>query len=127
MLLAACHTADQEVEPLEMDPVELASFTDAFFSTQMEMLHIPGVSFVLVQNGEIVLAKGYGYADLETGSPISAETTVMRIGSVSKLFVATAVMQLAEQGKLDLHRDVNHYLTCPGRKISSANIPSHSA
>jgi CubicO group peptidase (beta-lactamase class C family) len=79
-----------------MDPVELASFTDEFFSTQMETLHIPGVSFVLVQSGEIVLAKGFGYADLETGSPISAESTVMRIGSVSKLFVATALMQLVE-------------------------------
>jgi hypothetical protein len=63
----------------------LESFTDEFFSTQMETLRIPGGRFALVQNGEIVLAKGYGYADLETGSPISAEATVMRIGSVSKL------------------------------------------
>jgi CubicO group peptidase (beta-lactamase class C family) len=111
ILLAACHAADHEVEPVEMDPVELESFTDEFFSTQMQTLRIPGLSFVLVQNGEIVLARGYGYADLETDNTISAETTVMRIGSVSKLFVATAVMQLVEQGELDLHTDVNHYLT----------------
>jgi CubicO group peptidase (beta-lactamase class C family) len=111
VLLSACRAADHDIEPVVIDPVELESFTDEFFSNQMETLRIPGVSFVVVQNGEIVLAKGYGYEDLETGSTISDWTTVMRIGSVSKLFVATAVMQLVEQGKLDLHADVNQYLT----------------
>lgn len=111
VLLAACYAADHGIESVVIDPIELESFTDEFFSTQMARLRTPGVSFVLVQNGEIVLAKGYGYADLETGNIMSAETTVMRIGSVSKPFVATAVMQLVEQGKLDLHTDVNRYLT----------------
>jgi CubicO group peptidase (beta-lactamase class C family) len=111
VLLAACQPADRDFEPVVIDPVELESFSDEFFATQMEKLQIPGVAFVLAQNGEIVLAKGYGYADLETGRAVSAETTVMRIGSISKPFVATAVMQLVEQGKLDLHTDVNHYLT----------------
>jgi CubicO group peptidase (beta-lactamase class C family) len=69
------------------------------------------VSFVLVQNGEIVLAKGYGYVDLRMGSTISTEATVVRLGPVSKLFLITAVMQLVEQGKLDLHADINRYLT----------------
>jgi CubicO group peptidase (beta-lactamase class C family) len=93
-----------------IDAAELESFTDKLFSRQMKELHIPGVSFVLVQDDEIVLTKGYGYADLETETPLSAEKTVMRIGSVSKSFVATAVMQLVEQGNVDLHTDVNQYL-----------------
>jgi CubicO group peptidase (beta-lactamase class C family) len=111
ILLAGCGLAGHETGPVVFDPVELESFADKFFPARMQDLHIPGASFVLVQNGEIVLAKGYGSADLESGNVVSAETTVMRIGSVSKLFVATAVMQLVEQGDLDLHTDVNRYLT----------------
>jgi CubicO group peptidase (beta-lactamase class C family) len=111
VLLAACHPADHEVETVVIDPAELESFTDAFFPAQMEKLRIPGVSLIVVQNGEIVLAKGYGYADVEQGIPVSPDITVMRIGSISKIFVATAVMQLVEQGTLDLDADVNRYLT----------------
>jgi CubicO group peptidase (beta-lactamase class C family) len=110
-LLAACSPVEQPVEPVTIDRAELESFVDQFFPAQMERLHIPGVSFVLVQDGKVVLAKGYGAASLEEGLPILADSTVMRIGSVSKSFVATAVLQLVEQGKLDLHADVNQYLT----------------
>ena len=110
-LLPACGSAGHPVEAVAIDPAELASFCDQFFPAQMEKLHIPGVSFTVVQDGQVILAKGYGSADLATGSPISAETSVVRIGSVSKLFVATAVMQLVEQGRLDLDADVNRYLT----------------
>jgi CubicO group peptidase (beta-lactamase class C family) len=110
LLLAACGPAEQATGPVVIDRGELEAFADRFFPAQMKKLHIPGVSFILVQNGKIVLAKGYGDADLETESPISPDTTVMRIGSISKLFVATAVMQLVEQGKLDLDTDINQYL-----------------
>lgn len=110
-LVAACGPADRQIQPVTIDPDELEAFADKFFPLQMERLEIPGLSFVLVQHGEVVLAKGYGYASLEDALPISAEATVMRIGSVSKTFVATAVMQLVEQGELDLHNDVNRYIT----------------
>ena len=73
VLLVVCQPADRDIVPVVIDPVELESFADAFFPTQMEELRIPGVSFVLVQNGEIVLAKGYGYANLEAGVTISPE------------------------------------------------------
>jgi CubicO group peptidase (beta-lactamase class C family) len=90
--------------------VKLQTFTDAFFAEQMETLHIPGVTFVFIQGDEVVYTNGYGYANLETGIPINAATHSVRIGSVSKLFVATAVMQLVEQGILDLDTDINQYL-----------------
>jgi CubicO group peptidase (beta-lactamase class C family) len=109
--LATCRSANREVEPVTIDRTELESFVDQFFPAQMKRLCIPGVSFVLVQDGKVVLAKGYGAASLEEGLPILVDSTVMRIGSVSKSFVATAVLQLVEQGKLDLHADVNQYLT----------------
>ncbi len=64
----------------------------------------------MVRDGQVVFAKGYGYADPEKRVPVDPERTLFRICSVSKLFVWTAVMQLIEQGKLDLHADVNTYL-----------------
>jgi CubicO group peptidase (beta-lactamase class C family) len=58
-----------------------------------------------------VLAKGYGYADLERGIAVDPEMTLFDVGSVAKLFTLTAVMQLVEEGRLDLNADVNRYLT----------------
>ena len=72
--------------------------------------HIPGAAVSVVKDGRLFFAKGYGYADLENGIPVDPEQTVFRIGSVGKLFTWTAVMQLAEQGKLDLDADINAYL-----------------
>jgi CubicO group peptidase (beta-lactamase class C family) len=91
------------------DPGDLAVF-DEFFAEQIETIHIPGLTFVLIRDGEVALIKGYGLANVEDAVAMDPEQTVMRIGSVSKLFVATAVMQLVEQGDLDLHVDINQYL-----------------
>jgi CubicO group peptidase (beta-lactamase class C family) len=64
----------------------------------------------VVKNGKLFFAKGYGYADLENKIPVDPEQTIFHIGSVGKLFTWTAVMQLVEQGKLDLEANVNTYL-----------------
>lgn len=92
------------------DPAELETFLDAFFAEQMEALHIPGAIVVFVRDGEVFLAKGYGFADLENQIPVDPNQTLFRAGSVSKLFAATAIMQLAEQGRLDLDDPVNQHL-----------------
>jgi CubicO group peptidase (beta-lactamase class C family) len=107
----ACQRDRKPVEPVVIEPAELQSFADTFFPEQMEALNIPGLTFIFVQGGEVVFAKGYGYSNLETATPVGADSSVVRIGSVSKLFVATAVMQLVEKGKLDLHADINQYLS----------------
>ncbi len=52
------------------DPAELEAFLDVFFAEKMEELHIPGAAFVMVKDGEVFFAKGYGYADLENQIPI---------------------------------------------------------
>jgi CubicO group peptidase (beta-lactamase class C family) len=111
-LLPACQPVQTtQTGPITVDPVELSDFADKFFAKQMDKLDIPGVVFIFVQGDEVIYAKGYGYANLEQKTPMDAANTVVRIGSISKSFVATAVMQLVEQGKLDLHADVNQYLT----------------
>jgi len=92
------------------DPAELEAFLDELLATQMEENHIPGAAVAVVRDGEVLLAKGYGYADLEKGVSVDPEQTIFRVGSVGKLFTWTAVMQLIEQGKLDLNADINTYL-----------------
>jgi len=92
------------------DPVELESFLDNLLGSEMEEYNIPGAAMSVVKDGRLFFAKGYGYADIEKGTPVDPEQTVFRIGSVGKLFTWTAVMQLVEQGKLDLDADVNNYL-----------------
>ncbi|KPK83507.1 MAG: hypothetical protein AMS27_12625 [Bacteroides sp. SM23_62_1] len=90
---------------------EIASFIDMVFKEEMERLHVPGATISLVRDGEILYLKGYGLANAEQGLPVDPSRTPFFVASVSKLFTATAVMQLVEQGKLDLSEDVNHYLT----------------
>lgn len=99
----------QKTEDL-FDLQELEAFMDGIMATHMTSKHIAGATFTLVKGGEIFLAKGYGYADVEKRQPVIADQTLFRPGSVSKLFTWTAVMQLMEQGMLDLDEDVNNYL-----------------
>ncbi len=115
------------------DPHELETFLDRVVSMQLADDHIAGATVAVVKDGRLFFAKGYGDADRQAGKPVSAETTLFRIGSVSKLFTWTAVMQLAEQGKLDLHADVNTYLktfhlpaTYP-EPITLADLLTHTA
>ena len=101
----------QSNEILSLDNAEeVAAFMDNYFTTYMAELNVPGTAVTLVKDNQILFAKGYGMANLEQQIPVDASSTVFRAGSVSKLLTATAVMQLVEQGKLDLDGDVNQYL-----------------
>lgn len=108
-LLVACSAGRSG--PIVVDPLELESFADDFFVERMDDLLIPGLTIVVVQNGEILFAKGYGSSNLASGETFDPDHTIVRIGSVSKLFVATSVMQMVERGLLDLDTDINNYLT----------------
>jgi CubicO group peptidase (beta-lactamase class C family) len=92
------------------DPAELEAFLDKLLGKEMEQHHIAGAAVSVVKDGELFFAKGYGHADLENDIPVDPERTNFRIGSIAKLFTWTAVMQLAEEGKLDLDADINTYL-----------------
>lgn len=93
----------------------------------------PGASIAIIKNGEIILSKGYGYSDIENNKLVTEET-VFEYGSISKLFVWTSVMQLVEQGKLDLDEDIKEYLPQEFYEklnlkysISLRNIMNHSS
>src|SRR6185436_6415293 len=84
---------------------------DGFIPYAINKGDIAGAIVVVVKDGQVLLQKGYGYADVEKKMPVDADRTLFRPGSVSKLFTWTAVMQQVERGKLDLDADVNTYLT----------------
>ena len=90
---------------------ELTAFMDGAAEAYLRSSHSPGVTISIVKDGEIIFARGYGFADFEKQIPVDPQTTLFRIASISKIFTATAIMQLVEQGKLDLDTDVNNYLT----------------
>ena len=89
---------------------DFETFLDALIPSQLQTRNIAGAVISVVKDGQVLFQKGYGYADFESKKPVIADQTLFRPGSISKLFTATAVMQLVEQGKLDLDRDVNEYV-----------------
>lgn len=103
--------AAQAQPALPLQAAEVEAFMDGLIDAQREAYHLPGATVAVVQDGALLLAKGYGYADLAARTPVVADQTLFRPGSISKLFIWTAVMQLVEAGKLDLNADVNSYLT----------------
>ena len=104
-------SAGQLEQPSLDDRDELERWVDETVADQLERHHVPGAAVVVVRGNETLLAKGYGYADLESERPVDASDTVFSIGSTGKLVTWTAVMQGVEDGRLALDRDVNDYLT----------------
>jgi CubicO group peptidase (beta-lactamase class C family) len=94
----------------ELTPGDLGTFLDGVMPLQLQREDIAGAVISVVKDGKLLFSKGYGYSDVAKKVPVSPSDTLFRPGSVSKLFTWTAVMQLQEQGKLDLDRDVNEYL-----------------
>src|SRR5215468_7954854 len=94
----------------ELTQADFETFLDALIPSQLRNRNIAGAVISVVKDGQVLFQKGYGFADVENRKPVLSDQTLFRPGSISKLFTATAVMQLVEQGKLDLDRDVNDYL-----------------
>ncbi len=82
---------------------------DAFVAAEMSRMRIPGVALAVVRAGKVVKATGYGLADVERNEPVTPET-VFKIGSVSKQFLATGIMLLAQDGKLSVDDPVSKHL-----------------
>lgn len=101
---------DGSVRPGPTDPVEVAAFLDGLMAAHLADHDIAGATVSVVRDGSLLLARGYGYADVEEREEVDGERTLFRIGSITKLFTWTAVMQLVEAGKLDLDADVGQYL-----------------
>src|SRR5438128_2696531 len=108
---------------------DVEAWLDGFTPYALQRGDVAGAVVVVIKDGQVLLAKGYGYADVAAHKPVDPERTLFRAGSVSKLFTWTAVMQLVEQGKLDLDADINTYLDfkIQGAPVTLHNLMTHGA
>ena len=105
--LMSAHAQDAPAH--ELTGPDVAAFVDGYLPVEMDRAAINGVAVTVVKDGQVLLARGYGTADREHQVLVSPDT-LFRIGSISKLFTWTAVMQLVEQHRLDLDADVQQYV-----------------
>ncbi|KKC25571.1 hypothetical protein WP12_13425 [Sphingomonas sp. SRS2] len=134
----ASHGADSKVaegKPIgtrRLDRADVEPWLDGFMSLALPRSDIAGATVAIVSNGQIVLTKGYGYADVAQRLPVDADRHLFRIASISKLFTWTAVMQQVEAGKIDLDADINRYLDFRippyrGKPLTMRNLMTHTA
>src|SRR6202011_5052631 len=93
---------------------------------------IAGAVVAVVKDGKVVTERGFGFSDVAQRTPVDPKQTLFRPGSVSKLLTWTAVMQLVEQGKIDLDADINRYLDFKipvreGKPVTMRNLMQHTA
>ena len=128
-LLALCIAAYGA--PLGAQPARAAApdTVDRFVAAEMARTHIPGVALAVVRGGKVIKASGYGVADLEHQTPVTPQT-VFKIGSVSKQFLATGIMLLAQDGRLSVDDPISkHFVGTPEswREITVRHFLTHTS
>lgn len=83
---------------------------DEYVAKVLEELRVPGLAIAIVKGDQVILAKGFGFADVENGRPVTSKT-LFAIGSASKAFTATCLGMLVEEGKLGWDKPVRDYMT----------------
>ena len=134
---AAAEAASAPAAPVaaaghELTAQDVQAWLDGLMPTALRTARTPGVVVSIVKDGQVLFEKGYGVSDEKKDTPVDPQRTLFRPGSTSKLFTWTAVMQLVEQGKLDLDVDVNKYLDfqippLDGQPITLRQIMTHRA
>jgi len=114
-----------------IDAGDVDTWLDGFFGFALPRGDVAGAVVVVVKDGKIVTQRGFGYADTKARKAVDPDRTLFRVGSVSKLFTWTAVMQLVEQGKIDLDADINRYLdfripAFQGKPVTMRNLMTHT-
>lgn len=99
------------------DAKEVEAFLDSFFAQDAIKQKAGAAAVTVVQDGKVLVSKGYGETDQTSKSPVDASRSAFRIASVSKVFTAAAVMQLVDQGKISLHDNIEKYLD--GYKVTN--------
>jgi CubicO group peptidase (beta-lactamase class C family) len=108
---------------------DLAAYADQVLSAAFPAADQPGAAALVARNGEVVLRKGYGMANLELGVPMAPDM-VFEVGSVTKQFTAAAILMLQEQGKLRVEDEITRYLPdypTHGEKITIEHLLTHTS
>lgn len=148
LLLTACTADPRPRDPLplasssadvasrDLSTVDVDAWLDGFLPAALEREGIAGAVVSVVSDGAVLTERGFGWADTGASGndpiPVDAQRTLFRIGSISKLVTATTVMQLVEDGRLDLDAPVQHYLdfTLPvsfERPVTVRHLLTHTA
>ncbi len=93
------------------NPIEMEGLFDDIYAAQLDYFNLVGLTVSVVKDGSLFLTKGYGYRNYSSMLPVDPLTTLFRLGSISKTFTAISILQLMEDGLIDLDEDVNTYLT----------------
>ncbi len=101
---------EASTQPLAPDVDALGAYVDGLVDAYRRRDGIAGVSVAVVDRNGVRLLRGYGLAGLDPARPVDPDTTLFRLGSISKTFTYIAAMQLVEQGRLDLDAEANRYL-----------------
>lgn len=112
-----------------LDPDVADEAIDAAIADIMQASAYPGLAVAIEKGGQVILAKGYGIADLERKTPVTPETR-FPIGSVTKSFTGLAVMQLMEAGQIDIGNNVGYYLPsvpAPIREVPVRHLLNHTS
>ena len=130
-MAAGAFAQAQPSTPPALTRADLEAWLDGVVPRALQQADIAALVVSVVKDGQVILEKGYGLADIRGNVPATAGT-VIRVASLSKAFTSTAVMQLVEQGKLDLDRDINDYLdfTIPaafGKPVTMRHLLTHTA
>ena len=128
--LALSASLAQAQSPLTTEDAN--AWLDGFMPYALQTGDIAGAVVAIVKDGNVLTERGYGYSDVEKHIRVDPRKTLFRPGSVSKLFTWTAVMQLVEQGKLNLDTDINQYLDFKipardGQPVTMRNLMQHTA
>jgi CubicO group peptidase (beta-lactamase class C family) len=106
-----------------------AADVDSYIAGQLREQHIPGLAFAIIRDGQLVKSQGYGLANIELNVPVKPET-VFQLGSIGKQFTATAILLLAEDGKLSLNDKIAKYFpAAPGAwtNITIRHLLNHTS
>ena len=100
----------QAFQPSLDDSVSMEAYFDGVIETHLRDKNIAGATLAVVHNGKTKILKGYGYSDVANKTEVDPNSTLFRIGSITKLFTWTAIMQLVERGEINLDDNVNDFL-----------------
>jgi CubicO group peptidase (beta-lactamase class C family) len=132
LLVPIAASAQQTAAVTPLTAFDLEPWLDGFMGNAMRVNEVQGAVVVVIKDSKIISQKGYGYSDAAKRIPVDPENTMFRLASISKLFVWTSIMQLVEQGKIDLDADINTYLDFKiigmgGKKITVRHLMTHRA
>lgn len=113
---------------------QLSELLDVHTPEALKENHVPGLALAIIEDGEVIFKKGYGFADVTKKEEVNAKTG-FNIGSISKMFTAWGIMKLAEEGKLDLEEPASNYISSwklplsefDESKVTIRNLLQHTA